>query len=311
MRYKVSKPQHGSQEWLTARWIDEDGFKRIAASSAAAIYNQHPYMTGGDLATELLADNPPEPKTSTQAMERGNRLEPVIINWVAELEDLVLHTPDELFCLKKDGARLIATIDAMDENGCVYEVKTISKKWDGKLPDHWYWQGVQQAACVGVSAIHWRIFDSDMVIHQYTQKVSSDEIEMHLQAAAGFLRSIDEGLVPSTAELSYKNASDLYNKPTIKQAILPESMAEIIGGLDDLRKQISKLEKLEADIKTQIALAVGDAEEGVIGDNVVVTWKLQKRTTFDTMKFNKEHPALYEKYQRDTEFRVLRVKGNK
>lgn len=311
MRYKVSKPEHGSQEWLTIRWQDEDGFKRIAASSAAAIYNQHPYMTAADLATELLRDTPPEPKTPTQAMERGNRLEPVIIDWVANLEEIVLHTPDELFCLKKDGARLIATIDAMDENGDVYEIKTMSKRWDGKLPAHWYWQGVQQAACVGVSVIHWRIFDSDMMIHNYTQKVSSDEIQMHINAVAEFLKSIDNGVLPDDVVLSYENASDLYNKPIAKQVILNDDAMDLIIRIEQIKVAKKEFEKLESEAKAELAFLMKDAEEAVIGDRVVATWKSQKRRVFDSARFESEHPALSEKYRKDTEFRVLKTKGKK
>ena len=56
MRYTINKPQHGSKEWLEVRWRDHNGLSRIAASSAAAVHGEHEYMTAGDLATELLAE---------------------------------------------------------------------------------------------------------------------------------------------------------------------------------------------------------------------------------------------------------------
>jgi len=312
MRYQVSKPEHGSQEWLTVRWQDENGLKRIAASSAAAIYNQHPYMTAADLATELLRETPPEPKQPSQAMERGNRLEPVIIEWVQSLEAIILYTPKKLHCLNKDGARLIATIDAMcAHDDRVYEIKTISKRWDGKLPAHWYWQGVQQAACVGVHEIFWRIFDSDMMIHNYTQWVSSDEIQMHINAAAEFLKAIDNGVLPDDVVLSYENASDLYNKPIAKQVILNDDAMNLIIRIEQIKVAKKEFEKLESEAKAELAFLMKDAEEAVIGDRVVATWKSQKRRVFDSARFESEHPALSEKYRKDTEFRVLKTKGKK
>ena len=53
--FQIPKPQHGSQEWLLARWKNKDGKKLISASNAAAVHGEHKYMTPGDLATELLA----------------------------------------------------------------------------------------------------------------------------------------------------------------------------------------------------------------------------------------------------------------
>lgn len=311
MRYKVSKPTHGSQEWLTARWQDENGMKRVSASNAAAIYNQHAFKTAADLATELLADNPPQPLIPTQAMERGSRIEPFIIDWVSDIEGIKLTTPDELFCFSEGKARMVATIDAMDEQGRVFEIKTMSRRWDGKLPYYWYWQGVQQAICVGVNKIHWRVFDSDMVIHEYTQEVTSDEMQMHISAVAEFLSSIDDGKLPDGVKLSYQNAAELYNKPIAKQVLLPEAVLEIIETLDALKVQKKKIDEIESETKATLGMLMRDAEEGIVNGEVVITWKQQKRTVFDSARFDAEHPALSQKYRKTTEFRVMKTKGKK
>jgi len=76
--YTIDKPKHGSQDWLNARWRNDEGLARISASVAAAVYDKHNYTTGGDLAVELLAERAPEPKEQNAAMDRGNRLEPFI-----------------------------------------------------------------------------------------------------------------------------------------------------------------------------------------------------------------------------------------
>jgi len=44
-RYRIAKPEHGSQDWLTLRFQDENGDKRISASAAAAIYGLHLFVT--------------------------------------------------------------------------------------------------------------------------------------------------------------------------------------------------------------------------------------------------------------------------
>lgn len=310
-RYQIAKPAHGSQEWLLARWQDDKGRKRIAASTAAAVHGEHKYMTPGDLATELLASEPPMPKPPTQAMERGNRMEPMIIEWVADEERIELFTPNELYCYDDGRARMVATLDAQDGTGTPFEIKTINKKWDGKLPPHWYWQGVQQSICSGMRDIEWRVFDSEMVIHRYKQTVSSDERQVHIEAVAKFLEAIDLGDVPDTAIMSYENMSELYSKSLPLQVELPAEASLMIADLEKVKSVIKELEMRESIIKADLGKLLQEAEEGVIDGEVVITWKEQKRTSFDSTRFDKERPELAKLYKKDTKFRVMKTKGRK
>ena len=308
MRYTISKPQHGSKEWLEVRWRDHNGLSRIAASSAAAVHGEHEYMTPGDLAVELLAEEAPQPKPANAAMERGNRLEPVLIQWTSDLEEIVLLTPDIMYCFENGDARMIATLDAISSDGIPFEIKTTKKRWDGTLPRQWYWQGVQQSICAGTNKIEWRIFDSNLELHQYTQVITSDEQQIHISAVDEFLNLIEQGLVPEVAKLSYDNVSDLYNKPSGVQTILPEGTLHLIEQLDKVKEAKKHLEDAESELKSQIGLLMKDAEEGILNGDIVVTWKMQTRNVFDSSRFDKEHPALSKKYRKDTNFRVLKTK---
>ena len=115
--YTRIKPEHGTADWLAARWKNESGEPQITASVAAVVHGAHPFKTAADLATELLAPEPPQPETPNSAMERGNRLEPTLIKWAADRLNKVLYTPDVLYCYEEDGVRLMSTLDAlsMDE----------------------------------------------------------------------------------------------------------------------------------------------------------------------------------------------------
>ena len=308
MRYTINKPQHGSQEWLEVRWRDHNGLSRIAASSAAAVHGEHEYMTAGDLATELLAEEAPQPKQANAAMERGNRLEPVLIQWTSDLEDIALLTPDIMYCFENGDARMIATLDAISADGMPFEIKTTKKRWDGVLPRQWYWQGVQQSICVGTNQIEWRIFDSDLELHQYTQIITSDEQQIHISAVDEFLNLIEQGLVPEVAKLSYDNVSNLYNKSSEMQTTLPPSAMEVINQLEKTKEAKRKLEEVENNLKAELGLMMKNSEEGILNGDIVVTWKTQTRNVFDSARFDKEHPALSKKYRKDTSFRVLKTK---
>jgi len=68
--YTRNKPEHGTAEWLEARWKNGAGEPQITASVAAVVHGAHPYKTAADLATELLAPTPPQPQPANDAMDR-------------------------------------------------------------------------------------------------------------------------------------------------------------------------------------------------------------------------------------------------
>ena len=313
MRYTIQKPSHGSQEWLNVRWKDADGRARISASVAGAVHGENPFTSTSDLAFELLAAQPPTPKDPTQAMDRGNRLEPLIMDWAADLEGIELQSPNEMYCYDDGRANLIATLDAIDAQGIPYEIKTSTRRWDGVLPRYWYWQGVQQSICSGADVIEWIIFDSGMQIHRYTQYVTSDEQQIHIQACGQFLTHIHNGEIPPNAIPEYKHAESWYPESAFISAELPQETLEVIEWLEEVREKKKVLEKKEDELKASIALLLGEADTGKINGETVVTWRSNKRSSIDTKQLQIDHPVLCEKYKKETSYRVMKItkKGDK
>lgn len=307
-RYTVPKPEHGSQEWLTARWKDEDGLPRITASVASAVHGQNPYMTTADLAIELLAETAPAPKKANAAMERGNRLEPVLIKWYADIENVEVSSPEILYAFNTDdnAVRLLATLDGITPDGIPVEIKTSNKMWTGQLTDMWYWQGVHQAICADSDRVEWGILDSSLEYHRHTQIVTSDDKQKHIEACRHFLGYIDQGVVPPDAQMNYENASDL-NPSKADTKELPASFVEVLDKLETARKMKSEAASMEEEAKTAIAMALEGCEVGSINGDKVVTWKVSKKSSFDTTRFQSEHPALAEKFTKQTEYRTIRT----
>jgi hypothetical protein len=308
MLTQIPKPTHGSQAWLEARWRNDNGEARIAASACAAVHGQHPFITIADLANELLSETPPQPKEQNSAMLRGTTLEAPIRDWAAQLLGHPLTEPDILYCWNEPGVRLIATIDSISSDNRVFEQKTTNKIWRGELPDYWYWQGVQQAICTGVSEITWIIFDSTLDLHFHIQPVSSDEKQTHIEACRRFLAAIDMGMLPDDAVLEYRHIQDRYPESTkSKEAVLPMSALATIERLLLAKDQIKSAEAIEDAAKAELCEILGDAEYGMLQDQLVCTWKSATRTSFDTKKFEQEHPALAEKYRKQSTYRTLRI----
>ena len=306
-RYTISKPPHGSQDWLNARWADSNGNKRITASVAAAVHNEHKYTSPADLAVELLALKPPAPKEQNDAMRRGTLLEAPLLQWASEKLGTLIAEPQDLYCYDEPGVRLLSTIDGRDPSGNVYEVKTYNKVWNGQLPRYWYWQGVQQALCCDVHEINWIVFDSKFELHLQTQTVTSDEKQIHIEAVRRFLNFIDMGMMPDIADPTYDNAAVLYPQGIENTVVMGHEVYDTLERLSLARKMKAEAEAVEEQLKGELAMILQDCEYGSIDGTVVVSWKNSKRTSFDTKRFEAEHPALAAKFKKETSFRTMRI----
>jgi hypothetical protein len=306
-RYTIPKPPHGSQEWLNARWKNSEGQARITASIAAVVHLENQYTTPEDLAAELLALYPPVPKEQNDAMRRGTMFEPVVAH-IASLDlNVTITEPQELYCYEEDGVRLMATMDGKDLSGNFYEIKTTNKRWDGKLPRSWYWQGVQQAICTDATEIIWAIMDSTLQINYYTQAVTSDERQQHIDAVRKFLGFIDMGMMPEGSVPTYQNAATIYPEGYENTVALSDDVYNTLERLAIAKEQIKSAEAVRDQLQGELGMMLGDAEYGSIDGVQVVTWKNSSRTSFDAKQFEKEHPALHAKFKKTSTFRTMRI----
>jgi hypothetical protein len=198
-------------------------------------------------------------------------------------------------------------MDGRSLTGKFYELKTYNKRWTGQLSRTWYWQGVQQAICTGSHEIYWIIFDSDLQLQFHTQTVTSDEKQLHIEAARKFLGFIDMGMMPDIADPTYDNASTLYPEGYGNTVVLGHEVYASLERLAQAREQKKQAEAVEELIKGELAMLLQDAEYGAIDGTQVVSWKNSKRTSFDTKKFEAEHPALAEKFKKTSTFRTMRI----
>lgn len=311
-RFTIKKHAHGSAEWLRDRKWNSNGEVQIGASDAAAVHGEHPYKSRADLASELMSKDDPQPVEPNAAMERGNRLEPTLIKWAADRENAPFVTPDWMYCFDDDGVRLIATIDAVaypEEPECrILEVKTINKRWTGELPRHWYWQGVQQAICTGVNEITWVIFDSTLDLHFHIQPVSSDSKQVHIERCRQFLAAIDMGIMPDDAVLEYRHVQQIHAKSEpSKEVELPMEAVTTLENYLFAKSQREAFEASEDALKAELCNMMGDAEYGLIQDQLVCQWKSSTRESFDSKAFKAAHPALFDKFKKSTTVRTFRV----
>lgn len=314
-RYRISKPTHGSGDWLNARFWDTQGNKRVSASAAAAIYGLHPFVPMDTYAAELLSDVPPQPVPPNEAMERGNRLEDPIMQWASDRLAVPFITPDEMFVAEsKGGARMIATLDGFYENADlrkVLEIKTTTREWKGELPDYWRIQGIQQAICADVTEITWAVFDPSMRLHLHTQEITPAEQAEHISAVEKWLNAIDLGMTPNGVKWSYETISTRYPKSEPKTVELSDDAEELIQQFLHARSHRISYEELESEAKARICELMGEADTATINGATVATWRGQTRESLDIKAFKAACPDIAKQFSKQVSTRTFLIKGSK
>lgn len=310
----VHKPAHGSPEWLMLRHRYEDGTPVVSASDAAAVHGEHKYKTRMELFTEKVAPEPPHTETS-EAMERGNRLEPVIREWAGDRLGVRLVEPEFMYSTESSHTPMIATLDAavLDDFGyptMVVEIKTLSDYFDGTLPRSWYWQGVQQAICADVNEIIWAVFDSSLTLKFCVQKVTQDEKDAHLAAVTDFVYWVRQGEPNPEWEKSYDDVANAYPE---SMSLVVDITAEqhVVARLREVKADMKLLADEEESLKAQLADLMREADTATVNGDVVATWKTQSKTSFDQKTFKQDNPDLFGKYTKTSGYRVMRLKGDK
>lgn len=314
-RYRIHKPEHGGQDWLDVRFRDENGNKRVSASAVAAIYGLHPFVPKDKYAAELLGDVAPSPIPPNPAMERGNRLEPFVMEWAADKMGVPFVTPEEMFCADTDGgAKMVATLDGFYEKDTerrVLEIKTTTRQWEGQLPDYWRIQGIQQAICADVDLITWAVFDPSMILHLHDQVVSQQEIDEHITAVEAWLNAIELGITPDGVRWSYETIQTRYSRPENQVVDLPETTADLFKKLRHVRTELASYKQLEDELKAEICDLIGNADTATINGVTVATWKGQRRESLDIKAFKAAHPDIARLFSKTTTTRTFLIKGEK
>jgi predicted phage-related endonuclease len=131
-------------------------------------------------------------------------------------------------------------------------------------------------------------------------------MSQHINACRAVLSAIDMDDFPESVMLDYKHAESLNPESSARSVELPDGSSILFEQLTKIKGMKAAIEEQESKLKAQIGMFLEDADTGTIDGNKVVTWKTQTRDSFDMKRFESEHPALVEKYRKQTTFRVMR-----
>ena len=87
---------------------------------------------------------------------------------------------------------------------------------------------------------------------------------------------------------------------------LPLSCNDELNRLQELKVLIKDLEKDKDGIENRLKATLGTSTNGFTGE-YNVSWNPRTTNRLDTSRFKKDHPDMYSKYTKESQFRVLKV----
>lgn len=304
----VSTKSIDHDEWL--RWRRTG----VSGSDAAAILGLDRYKSPFDVYADKLGLKQEQP--DNEAMRQGRDLENYVVLRFMEAtgkkvrrKNAILQHPEHPW--------MIANVDRLvvgESAGLECKTTSVlnkSKFKQGEYPDNYYVQCMHYLAVTGLKKWYLAVLVLNKDFHVFEIERDEDEIQALIEAEKHFWHEHVLKQIPPAFDGS-EAASECI------KAMYPEARAGEIRplyGMEDklieyltLSAQIKDLEVQQAKLKQEIQAAMETAEEGR-ATGYIVTWKNRSRVSFDSTKFQKEHPDLYKAYLKPAiTYRVFEVK---
>lgn len=306
----ITKPPHGSVEWLQTRWRDEENKVLFGASDAPILMGASPYRSRADLFVDKSV-KPTQKGEDKPEFRRGNLLEKPLLQVASEVLNTEILTPNFMY---RHG-RFAVSLDGVDneqEPSVVVEAKTTSAyaiETAEDLPIEWLWQGTAQQLVTGLPV--W------FVVLDRRMNISVVEMTPNVEAAKRLREEAEEFAVlvetqqPLSSDFDKFTADQiaLMYRATPTSVDLTDEAVELVLALEAARTQRKKAEEAEKEAKDSLAKILLNNEIGLYQGEKVVSWKEQKgRTSFDTVRFKQDFPELFHEYEKEgAPFRVLRT----
>jgi putative phage-type endonuclease len=291
--------------------------KYLGGSDASAVLGlsrwQTPLQLWAEKTGEVIKDEP-----ATLAQTLGIRLEEVVAEMftletgkkVRRVNKTLYHSAHSFI-----GANIDREVVGEDE---LLECKTASawksKEWEGEeIPREYIIQVMHYLAVTGRSRGYLAVLignqdfkikvverDENMIAEMVKKEVAFWNDFVVPKVMPGIITARDSqvlyDLFPVAEEGSEVSLDDKANR-------LIESRNAMILDIKSLESQVDKAEN-------ELKAMLQEKETGA-SVNWIVTWKNQKTKRLDTTLFKTSEPAVYEKYLKESESRVLRFKAKK
>lgn len=287
---------------LTEQKIEERR-NYVGGTDAGIIMGVNPYESLFDVWEFKLGLADGKDLSDIPRVEAGNFLEPVVAELFTKKTGIELQVPEETV-IHPEYNWMAGNIDRLTEDGTFLEIKTASSDvgWDpqgfNRIPKHYLCQTCHYGAIKKVSYWYCAVLINGWDFRFYKIERSLKFEEKLIERERDFW--INNVLAKSPPPpRNYDDVVSLYRNKTIENPITSnENMEKLIEEISRIKKSSKLLKESEGDIKNKLALYM-KANESLMSTTgeLLATFKYAKDSEkFDSKRFQKEHPELYNQY---------------
>ena len=291
----------------------------LGSSDMSAILGINPYKSAYDVWLEKTGKLEETSDTGTPlAADAGNRFEPAVLEWAEEqLGKLTTH-PDALE-VRHPTLPIVSHPDAIvKESGEPVEAKTaglfspLSKDWgepgSDEIPVPYVVQAHVHIIVTKASQCHLPAFLGGRGFEMFHVESNPDLLEIIAVKAGQFWTNHVQADIPPENVLPSLNFAKLTKRIAGKTSPVDERLiSEFIQAKSRAKEATEEMET----VQQMIFAALGDAEASDPTAAGQLTYFMQGRTDIDRERLKEEMPQIWDKYLKQTKFRVLRIKKAK
>ena len=312
------------QDWLSLR---QSG---IGGSDIAAIIGVSPYATAYDI---YQSKTQPVNEDTNEFAYWGTVLEDTVAREFSKRSGLKIQNVNFLMrhpehrwaianidraIINRDVSGNVRFKDGKLTTDQIVEIKTASeyvgKNWgleeSDEVPDQYQCQAQWYMGVTDTQVCHMAVLIGGNKYRQYKIERHQDFIDYLFEAAESFwTNNVLAGVEPDATTL--QNAKDKYprHNPDTTLDVEPDSeAAKVFEHYESLKAQEKEVKAALELAQTDLICQIQDNEALAIDGEVVATYKVQVSNRFDSSRLKKDMPELAEKYVKQSESRVMRVK---
>ena len=290
----------------------------VGGSMAAEVLGYSTFGTPYDAWLKFMGKAPEPDEETKKRFEMGHQLEDFIAKQIERVYKVKLRKCNYAY-VNEEHPWSICHPDriATTKDGVTFpvEIKSASaysaKKWGAEdsdeIPYGYLIQCYDYFHCgVPNPGYMWQVTFADNQLKRYI--IHRDEaIE---EAIFSRLNDIIEnqwlnGFPPSPS--NYDEAKAIWFGSTDGAIEADEAIAKKVERIDEIKEQIKNLEAEKDSLQTKVVDFMQDKSTLMHMGVKLATYKKQSKTSFDSARFKSEHEALFNQYQKTTEYMVLRT----
>lgn len=305
---KIPTATMSKEEWTALRSTT------IGGSDAAAILGLNPYKSPYALWAEKTGKVIPEDISQKEAVRLGTDLEEYAAKRFTEATGKKVRR-ENYTVFRDDMPYAHANYDRLvigERAGL--EIKTtnalhLSKFKNGEFPATYYAQCCHYLLVSGLDRWYLAVLVLGIDFKVFVIERDEAELEALKEAEESFWENVQSETPPAIdgmdSTIDALNAEFPASDPDTEMDLT--GCAVDLAIMDECSQQIKALEEKKATAQARIMETMGTAERGGYG-SYSVTWKTQKRSTFDRKKWEKDHGEIPQNYFKSSESRTFRFK---